>query len=385
MTETNRPVDTTAARFAVILFAAVAPMILLVAPVVVGGLVARAGFTPRQAGYVIAAELAGMALATFPALVWIPRVGWNRAMALCVGLMVAGNLLSLLATDFPLLAVIRFLTALGSGSIMIICIVVMSGFKEPERLYGLWLVAQIAVGSIALWLLPGLLSLVGINGFFLGLALLYSLLLPVARMVPTLQLGVTAAHSDPGTTSLTSGLLGLAAIFCFEAAVSGVWTYVERVGDGAGMGATQIGRILALTSLFGIVGSGCAAWLGSRHGRLPPVLVGFGIMLCALAILTMPVNPVSFLVATGAFKYSWTFIFPYLLGLVAVSDSSGKLVIGINLVAAGGLAVGPGVSAFTLGIWADYNAVMAVGGATTFISLLLVLFCISRHRLHGAA
>jgi hypothetical protein len=71
---------------AIVIFAAVAPGILMTAPAVAAQLASEWQLTPAEIGYLFSAELGAMSLATLPAWWWMSRLtgaAWPCAPARC--------------------------------------------------------------------------------------------------------------------------------------------------------------------------------------------------------------------------------------------------------------------------------------------------------------
>ena len=123
--------------WAIIIVTAVAVLVFLTGTLLVGQMVVEHGFASDQAGYVISAELAGMAVAALPAQYWLYRVD-SLAKAVRVALVAAalGNGLSIAVTlgqaDFNTLLILRFLIGLPCGSLMVICIKTIAQLRDRE-------------------------------------------------------------------------------------------------------------------------------------------------------------------------------------------------------------------------------------------------------------
>ena len=74
--------------------------VYFIAPLLVGGFVTELGFSNRQGGYIISAELAGFALAPIPAAIWVKRISWRTALYIAAGSVILMNLLTSTLTDF---------------------------------------------------------------------------------------------------------------------------------------------------------------------------------------------------------------------------------------------------------------------------------------------
>lgn len=369
MSNTPASADSRYCLLSVVTIAAVVPAVLLMAPAIVGALINGLGLSPQHAGYLVSIELGGMALATLPALLWLPRWDWRVAMRGALLLAAAADLLSCLADSFPLLAAARFLAAIGQGSAMILCMTVIGLSSRPDANYGWWTVGQLVFGAVGLAAAPLLLPITGMAGLYALLAGLLLLLVPTARFLPA---GGPPAPVGKSPLPL-AGLAGLAAIFIFYVAISGVWTFAERIADSAGFDAVRTGAVLAQASIVGIFGALTATLLGTRIGRLAPIVSGLGLSVAGIWLMHSPGALPAFALACYAFKFAWTFVLPYLLAVIAALDPGGRLMALVNLTIGGGLAAGPALIAAGLGSPPDYGIVSTLGIAATIAGGILIL------------
>ena len=261
--------DSWRAILAVVVLAAIVSVTLLAAPGVVGALISGLRFNPRQAGYTIAIEQACMSLAAIPALWWMPRFDRVLVGRVSLSAAVVTNLLCLVLHDFPRIAILRGLTGIAEGSLMAMCLAVVGTSRRRERNFALWAFGQLVLGAIALAVLPRITAEYRPPALFLSLALLMAAALPTVQWLPRGRGG--SATAVAGKPLVTGGAAGaLAAVLAFYLAISGVWTYLERIGLQNAIPSETIARDLSLASIFGIGGCWCAAWLGARLGRAWP-------------------------------------------------------------------------------------------------------------------
>lgn len=347
-TQTDTPADPAArpgdrpAMAAIVGFAALVPAVLMMAPAIASQLASQLQLGPVAIGSLFSAELGAMSLATLPAFFWLPRVNWRRAAWLAVAVFIAANLLSAITVDYPLLLGLRVLSALAGGSLMILCLSAAATMPKPDRVYGLWVMGQLLLGAAGLAALPLLFARFGLAACYIGLALLMALCAPLARGFPTgHQISRRPAASGSDQQGRGRAALGIIATLAFYISLSGVWTFIGEIAQQAGIAPQQSGNIFAIATLLGVAGAGTAAWIGSRLPRSHLLLAGFAMMMAAmLLLLQQPAMP-RFATAALLFKYSWTFILPFILATLADIDHSGKLMNATNLVIGGGLAIGP--------------------------------------------
>lgn len=239
---------------AIVVFAAITPTILMTAPAVAAQLATQWQLSPARVGDLFSVELGAMSLATLPAFHWLKRVDWRHAALLAGLLFIAANLASALAGSYPLLLALRFCSALAGGSLMILCLSSAASTATPSRVYGLWVMGQLVVGAVGLALLPALFERFGLAACYLVLAGLMGLALPLSRAFPS---GSPPAEARASTGAVHSRLrvgLGILAVLTFYISLSGVWTFIGAIAEGAGISAGASGEVLAGATLMGIAG-----------------------------------------------------------------------------------------------------------------------------------
>jgi MFS transporter, DHA1 family, inner membrane transport protein len=366
-------VDSFRAILAVVVLAAIVSVTLLAAPAFVGALISGLEFNAKQAGYTIAIEQACMSLAALPALWWMSRFDRGSVARLCLCGAIVTNLLCVGTHEFSRIAVLRGLTGIAEGSVMAVCLAVVGTSRQRERNFALWAIGQLVLGAVALLILPRLVPECRSPAFFIALALLMAAALPTVQWLP--RNAVASANALAGKRTVTArATAALAAVLMFYLAISGVWTYLERIGLQNAVASEGVARDLSIASVFGIGGCWCAAGLGGRLGRAGPLVVGYGILLSAAWTLSKPVTAVGFAASAFAFLYAWTFSLPFLLAVVATRDPTGRLSPLINLMIGAGLGLGPTLYAATLKTAPDFRLAVPYAVAAGAISLGLALW-----------
>ncbi|MDI6949530.1 MFS transporter, partial [Serratia sp. Se-RSmG] len=338
---------------------------------VAGQLASQLVLSPVQIGQLFSVELGAMSLATVPAWFWLKRVPPNRAALLAAVIFIAGNIASATFVSYPALLVLRFMTALGAGSLMILCMVSAASLGQGSRVYGLWLLGQLVLGAIGLQVLPGLFAHYGLSACYLSLALLASLALPLTRAFPV-RLANTQRQSAPSLPR-AKAMTGLLAILCFYLSLSGVWTFIGELAQAAGIDAALSAQVLAIATLMGILGAALATFLGTRLPRAILIVAGLGLMAVAILLLQGQPSLARFAVAAMAFKAMWTFVLPLVLACVAELDPSGRLMNATNLVIGAGLAAGPALAGQLLQDHGQSRPLLFAAAALALLVLPLIL------------
>ncbi|WP_199051881.1 MFS transporter [Aquitalea sp. ASV15] len=353
------------AMAAIVGFAAIVPAVLMMAPAVASQLASQLQLGPIDIGKLFSAELGAMSLATLPAWFWLPRVNWRSAAWLAVAVFIAANLLSATTVSYPLLLGLRFVSALAGGSLMILCLSAAATLRNPDRAYGLWVMGQLALGAAGLVAMPSLFARFGIAACYVGLALLMALCAPLVRCFPQGQ-QASAQQAVRSSTQHRRGraTLGILATLAFYISLSGVWTFIGQIARQSGIDPQQSGNIFAIATLLGVAGAGTASLIGRRLPRAQLLLAGFAMMMAAMLLLLNAPALARFATAALLFKFSWTFILPFILATLADIDHSGKLMNATNLVIGGGLAIGPALAG---------QLIAANGGSLHLLLLLATL------------
>ena len=324
---------------------------VIILPVIIGGLVDSLGLTSRQAGLIATAEFIGMAAANLGVAAVVHR--WNRR-ALGVWmlvLMIAGNLSSVLADEFSVLFVTRVISGLSEGALVALMTAGVVSTRAPDRIFGTFLVANLSFAAISFTIIPRILQTWGAHGAFVWLAGLALCGMAVVHWFPRFAVnhGEQNEENTPagGKIALVPAAFGLAAMFSFFLCIGSVWPYMERIGVFLGLTVETVGGRLALASIAGIVGAAMVAGLGIRLGRTLPLAIGT-VSLAASLLLLLNGTGVFFIVVL-IFMWAWIVTLSYLTGAMAIIDPLGRVAsIGVAMQSAG-LMLGPALSAVLLG------------------------------------
>lgn len=368
---------------AIIIFAAVNPSILMTAPAIASQLASQWQLNELQIHYLFMAELGAMSLATLPAYWWLSHCNW-RTIAMIAGVIFClGNLASFWAANYHLLMLCRFITASAGGALMILCISSASYTNNPSRIYGFWVLGQLALGAIDLLILPHLFKLFGLQAVYLLLTILMLLCLPLTQAFPS---GILVRSQDYAHTLKTTKvsfltlLLSVLAVLLFYVGLSGIWTFISKIAEQiVHISPAKTGEILSIATVLGIVGAATATFIGNRFNRTLLLWLGYGAMVSSVTLLLGIPSIIRFIVAAFIFKFTWTFVLPFILATVSELDQTGKLMNTINLVIGGGMAIGPAIAGFIIKDLGGIDHLIAFAVTMLMISMGLILFIKSNH------
>jgi predicted MFS family arabinose efflux permease len=156
---------------------------------------------------------------------------------------------------------------------------------------------------------------------------------------------------------------------CWFFGLSGIWAFVERMGMEVPMRQTSIGILLSLGLGLGALASLAVALIGDRYGRYWPPLAAIAahVVLCFLfgGQLTAFAYGLMVLLLT----FIWNIGLPYLLGLIADSDSTGRMVVLVVTAQAFGNTLGPLVA----GQVVELRGLSSVGNSSALFCLLALM------------
>ncbi|WP_269504339.1 MFS transporter [Burkholderia sp. IMCC1007] len=358
---------------ALVVFAAITPLLLLVAPAVAGQLATQLGLSASQIGTYFFVELGAFSLATVPSYLWLGRADARRVAACAIALFGAGNLLTAVwMPGFVALLALRAVTALGGGSLMVLCMTSAATSENSDRVYGLWVVGQLIAGAIGLFVLPHVFAAFGLRALYVALAVLAVIAAPLSRgFSATLGARATSAQATRDAVSDTPRLsvaLAIGAVLTFYLAIGSVWTFASRAAAQAGLDPQSTGNVLAIASVMGIAGAALASCAGGRVARRAMLAAGYALLAASLVALAALPHASGYGAAIFAFKFAWTFVLPFILATVAQIDRSGRLVATLNFVIGAGLAAGPLLAGLLLDAGGTMHTLFAIATAVAIAS-----------------
>lgn len=357
----------------VVIFSAIAPLALLVAPVLTTQLIAERGLSPALVGDYFLFELGGISLASIPALWWMRRFTSRQIAPVAAIIFIIGNLLSIVVPSLMLLFGVRLVTALAGGALMLLCLNAAGAAANRDRVFGYWISGQLVLGALGLSLLPRLFAGFGLGAFYGALALMMALALPLAFRfdAPTITRRTDVA-APRRAASLLPGIAMLA-VFAFYVGLGGSWAFMSLIAAQSGLAEIAVADTIAVASLLGIAGALLATFLGGRLPRARVLVVGYTMLFAAILALLGHLDMLRFTAAAYAFKFAWTFALPFILAAIASRDSGGGIMAWVNLVIGTGTSVGPVITGRILESAGSPAMLLICAGAVALSLILLLL------------
>jgi predicted MFS family arabinose efflux permease len=342
-----------------------------VAPLINGSLVDTRDMAISTVGIVASAELLGLALTLVCGPIFLHR--WqSRAIGL-VGLIVAvlANLVSIPLSDPVPLSLARLCAGVGCGLAVTAGAAAIATARRVDQTGALvTIIISIAVAA-GLVLASSISVEHGASGLFATCAALSAVAFVLATQLPITG-GIRDVPAFRFLAPLRSPVV-LASMASLGGATA-VWSFSERIGVAVGLTVSEVGQVIALTTVPGILG-GVAAFVCAGRG-LERRMAIIGTLLFGLACTAMPfaTTPSFFIAALIMVTFFFVFAQPFLTAIAVSVDQSGALVasmVGWSSIAAAALPAIAGAVIETWGIVA-LAIFPLLGAALALVALFLV-------------
>lgn len=329
--------------------------------------------TAFQASAVVSAETVMMALASIILSTRDFRVSYRNLALAAAGVGLVGNVLSALAPDFSYLFIARAIAGAGEGAVLMVATSLVADFEHADRAYAHMNTVNIIYGSAVFFSLPILFPhRDGLAVFLIVAIAMLPLVLPffwlTERPVHHTAHGVIADDEKAPANIFTAGTLGLiAGMLLLGTGCGASWAFLVEFGKQVHMAQDQIDWAISASTVSAIVASAAVGVIGTRFGRLIPVLMMIAVAAVANASISHGNSPQVFRWSAIALLIAIYFLLPYFLGFGAALDRSGRIsaiVSSVFMVTSG--SIGPLVA----GLVADRTGIPAIGTVTASLCLL---------------
>lgn len=330
---------------AIILYA-FGPIMFSVLPVAVGAFTQHLGFSIQQAGYIASADLAGMFIGEVTAALIVKRVCGRKIALLGCCFFIFNNFLSAFATDFAMLALVRFFAEFGAGILMALSFTSLSKTDNPDRYFGLSIGLQLTFTISLLLIAPMLLEEFGLQGFFIVLSFISAFtLLAVFKPLEVKFDDDNLAVSGKTKTNDITASLAVVSILVYWVGIGAVWSFAELLGTKSGLSAQDTSNGLALSQMAGFFGAVFTAWIAIKFGRIKPIIIALVLQVVSVALFIPEQTALMYALSVSLFAITWNVVLIYQLGIVAEADKRGiYTALGIAAQALG-VAIGPALAA----------------------------------------
>ena len=330
-------------------------LVTQMAPFMIGGLMAGLSLSERDAGFVASVEFLTLALTAIAIAPILPRLSNRRVGLAAVALALLAQIASIFFNSLAALVILRGIAGIGEGAVCAISLsIVASRSSNPDKVYGYFQIVW-ALGSVALFALGGQLTAAFAHrGAFALIAGVTLVLAPLLFLIPDNRAGRSSGpEREAAPAPPLLGLMTLAAIMLYLTASAASYAFIAPLGERAGLDTGAVGYVLMVGSLVGLSGAAAATALNVRRGRALPIS-GFCVaFILFTAALCLSRDPTVYVVALIASFIIFYFSVPYMLGLAAALDRSGRWAAAACSAYLLGFALGPVAAGAVIGA-ADY-------------------------------
>ena len=342
-------------------------------PGVVSALAGGIGFSEVEAGQIVALNGYGGLLGSAVAIFLVRQVNWKATIACCLTLLTLMDSASIWVEGYSAMLGWRFLAGVLGGLSLGVAFSVLARLNNPDRAFGTLLFVQFSIGSLVVYLLPGLEALINAYAVFYVMASIALLSVVFIALLPRLDLSKDVKQRPRSVFGeYRNACLLLAAITLYQIAASAIWAYVGLIGLAAGIAAERASSYIAITGLLGLLGAMLPVVTGSRLGRLNWVVTAVALSVMAVLLLDFAQHATLYISAMALLFFAWPAVQAYLLAVTAEVDGSGRLTSMAAVVSFVGLATGP-LLASSLLEKGTYSLMLYVCAMLFVLSYLLLL------------
>ena len=316
-------------------------------PFFVGGLISELGFTQAQANLISSAEIAGMALSSLLGAAWIGRFNWRHVALFALFAVLAGNLFSFYVENFQVLVATRFITGLvGHGTAFALGVAAIGNTSQPDRNFGFTIASQVAMGALTALIVPKTIAIYGIAGMCAPAAILAVVAMAfIPRLATSGHAQTPDSNQSKRTGILILPLLGLLVMIIWQIGVGPFFNNLVPYGISIELDPSDIGTALFLSTGLSIIGPLTASALANKINRNVPVCIALTVQLLIILSFQGDITWIGFTVRAILFQTAWNFTGPFLMGMIANLDESGRYSVLIPASQLGGIALGHAVIA----------------------------------------
>lgn len=309
----------------------------------------------------------------------LPRLNLKTILAITVSLMIAGNIMSVVADSLPVMVFGRGLTGLGEGGTLACAYALGARTLNPDRTFSMIMFFATLFSLFFLITIPYVVESIGVSGIFIVMLTIAACLLP-------LILGIDTDISAPSNigAELTirdfaalkgKGLALFSGLVLISMGSESSWIFIERIGQNLDLDLRDISHYAIIALAIGCLGPAIMFLLGNRLGRTMPTIIAIVVMAIAILIQTHPENAFQYVGSLSVTSLIILFLFPFVRATMSQLDPSGQLAASSAAAFYLGSSLGPALSGQVL-LWTGAEGYGAIGWFALFVLGLALLMII---------
>ena len=352
---------------------------LYILPFVMGALVEQHRQPDWVVSLIVSLQFTCIAISSLSVSFSLPRLNLKTILVITVSLMIAGNIMSVLANSIPVMVFGRGLTGLGEGGTLACAYALGARTLNPDRTFSMIMFFATLFSLFFLITIPYVVESVGVKGIFIVMLAIATCLLP-------LILGINSDISAPSDigAELTirdfsalrgKGLALFAGLVLISMGSESSWIFIERIGQNLGLTLKEISHYAIIALAIGCLGPAIMFLLGNRLGRTVPIICAIVVMAIAVLIQTHPENAFQYVGSLSVTSLMILFLFPFVRAAMSQLDPSGQLAASSAAAFYLGSSLGPALSGQAL-LWTGAEGYGAIGWFALIVLGLALLMII---------
>lgn len=326
----------------VVSMSAASVAVFLMMPLLLGNMMDSLNLTEEQASLRFSAYFAGYSLICIAGYFFIRRVHWQRLAILAYSLLLFGLIMSGRVNSMWLFFTL-FVAGSGAGILLGLSVTLISDMKNPDSVFGWQMLAQQSLPALFIVTLP----------YWLPQPHNFSTLMWVVSLALSTTafsiLGIPARGRDVNQ-SVQAGfnwsrdkhvLLMMLVVGFYFAVLSGVWAFVERIGNRQGIPVNDISLALGVALVAGAFGGLTAVFGAGRITRKKLLLLLSIVFVGVFSVYQLEMHFILYLFAGMVFSFSWNLCMAFQQGLIASLDHRGCYIVLLPAAIASGAMLGP--------------------------------------------
>jgi predicted MFS family arabinose efflux permease len=333
--------------------AATLPAVL---PVMIGIFAEHFGYSLAAAGMIASVNMGGILLGSLICPRVTRQLSWAAIIHIGLAVMIVGNLLTMIGTDFYYVGGMRFMSGVGEGLVGGICYGAMARAIFPERSVSFYYAGQAVIGVIGLGSFGYVASQFGWQWLFLILSLIAAPGFFLASTIGRAQPPQLAPRVDWKPPVNPAAIFALAAILIYFVGMASIWSFLERIAVVKGLSSNETAIALSLSAAGGFAGALAAAALASRLSMRQGLLIGSAVLILSIAGILAFDGFAIYTASACLFTFAWPFLLAFQFGFLARADRFGRMGTLMPAMTGSGLAIGPAMG----GVLLQYGGLLSV-------------------------
>jgi len=346
-------------------------------PIYLGLVAERFSLSANDVGTLGSIALAGFAIASVTAPLWIVRISPPRYCTIFMALSCASIFIAAFTKNTEILTLLLGIAGLMGGAAFACAIDALDKTRKKERnfAFSILVVQLTSAGTIFLMsALPSLRSFSSMTFLMAGLVAIGAVLSPFISSRPSPGQLQLSSSMDQNRKTILLPIAALIALGMFGIGIVGVWAFLERMASSAGLSNDNIYQALAQAYIAGAVGAFLASMIADRVGRIIPLVLASIALTVTLFIAPQYIAAGSFLMMVLIFQLSWNFTIPYQFSIISNVDPSSRMLVMAPAFQAFGAVFGP-VVAGLIASENNFTPVLLFGAIMVTASALIYIIC----------